>query len=179
MLLMISLLIGAGLGSLLGHSGKGSSGSRVLPPTWRRGAVYGAVVGLGVYAVSGIRGSASLNESTANVKRINEGQFDAEVTQSSAPVVMDVYATWCGPCKILSPMLDELAGALTNKVKFVKINLDEASGLAERLEVAVVPTLVFFKKGKIVDRVVGLPSGDTLKMRLESFAKEEAAPAVN
>jgi len=56
-----------------------------------------------------------MNKSTANIKLIKEGEFDAEVVQSSLPVVVDFYATWCGPCKILSPRLDELAGPLTKK----------------------------------------------------------------
>jgi thioredoxin-like negative regulator of GroEL len=72
---------------------------------------------------------------------------------------------------MLSPMLDERAGPLTNQVKFVKINVDEATALAQRFEIQGVPTLVLFKAGKVVDRSVGLPSRDALKAQLESLAK--------
>ena len=115
--------------------------------------------------------SAAVNASTPHVSRIQESQFEAEVVQSTLPVVVDFYASWCGPCKVLSPMLDDLAGPLTNQVKFVKINVDEAKALAQRMQIEAMPTLLFFKNGKVVDRSVGLPSRDMLKARLESLAK--------
>ena len=105
-----SLLIGGGLGAALGYFGKCSSGTCPLTSTWWRGAIYGAVLGLMFHFLSGSGSPASMNESTQNVKRISESQFEAEVTQSVLPVAVDFYATWCGPCKILSPMLDNLAG---------------------------------------------------------------------
>ena len=111
-----------------------------------------------------------MNKSTANVKLITEGQFEAEVVQSPLPVVVDFYATWCGPCKRLSPMLDELAGPLTSKIKFVKINVDEAPNLSQRFGIQAIPTLIFFKNGNVADKLMGLPSEDALKTRLESFA---------
>jgi thioredoxin 1 len=169
--LILSVLIGGGLGAALGYFGKCSSGACPLTANPWRGALFGALLGLMFHFASGRSGSASVNASTPNVSRIQESQFEAEVVQSTLPVVVDFYASWCGPCKILSPRLDELAGPLTNKVKFVKINVDEAATLAQRLEISAVPTLVFFKSGKVVDRLVGLPSRDTLKTRLESLAK--------
>jgi thioredoxin 1 len=177
--LILTVAIGGGLGAALGYLGKCSSGTCPLTSTWWRGAIYGALLGLMFYFASGRGGSASINESTQNVKRINESQFEAEVAQATSPVVVDFYAPWCGPCKMLSPMLDKLAGSLTNKVKFVKINVDEANALAQRLEIEGVPTLMFFKGGKVVDRLVGLPSSDTLKMRLGLLAKVDTAAAVN
>jgi thioredoxin 1 len=176
---MRSLLIGGGLGAALGYFGKCSSGTCPLTSTWWRGAIYGALLGLMYHFVSGRGGMAVVNESTPNVSRVQESQFEVEVVQSTLPVVVDFYAPWCGPCKILSPMLDELAGPLTNKVKFVKINVDEAPALAQRLEIQGVPTLVFFKDGKVLDSLVGLASRDTLKTRLESLAKSNAAVAVH
>jgi len=117
---MISVLIGGGLGALLGYFGKCSSGACPLTANPWRGAIYGALLGGLFYYVSGGSSPASMNKSTANIKLIKEGEFDAEVVQSSLPVVVDFYATWCGPCKLLAPMLDELAGPLANQVKFVK-----------------------------------------------------------
>ena len=102
-----------------------------------------------------------------------------EVVESALPVVVASYASWCGSCKRLSPWLDELARPLTNKVKFVRINVDEATMLAQCLEIQGVPTLMFFKGGKVVDSLIRLPSSDTLKMRLESLAKVDAVAAVS
>jgi thioredoxin 1 len=164
------LLGGGGLGAALGYFGKCSSGTCPLPSTWWRGAIYGAVLGGLLFIVSGGSGAVSMNKSTANVKLIKEGEFDAEVVQSPLPVVVDFYATWCGPCKMLSPLLDELAGPLTNRVKFVKINVDEAPGLSQRFAIQAIPTLIFFKNGNVADKLIGLPSRDTLKTRLDSLA---------
>ena len=168
--LMISVLIGGGLGALLGYFGKCSSGACLLTANPWRGAVYGALLGGLFYYVSGGSSPAAMNKSTANIKLITEGQFDAEVVQSPLPVVVDFYATWCGPCKRLSPMLDELAGPLTSKIKFVKINVDEAPNLSQRFGIQAIPTLIFFKNGNVADKLMGLPSEDALKTRLESFA---------
>ena len=130
------------------------------------------------YYVSGGSTPAAMNKSTANIKLIKQGEFDAEVVQSPLPVVVDFYATWCGPCKRLSPMLDELAGTLTNKIKFVKINVDEAPNLSQRFGIQTIPTLIFFKNGKVADKLIGLPSKDTLKTRLDSLAGP-GSPAKN
>ena len=130
------------------------------------------------YFISGGSAPAAMNQSTANVKLIKQDQFDAEVIQSPSPVVADFYATWCGPCKRLSPRLDQLAGSFTNKIKFVKINVDAAPALSQRYNIEAIPTLLFFKHGQIVDRVVGLPAEDDLKAHLESFAGT-GAPAKN
>lgn len=175
---MISVLLGGGLGSLLGYFGKCSSGACLLTANPKRGALFGALLGLAFHLASGRGGSAAVNASSPNVSRIQKGQFEVEVVQSTLPVVVDFYASWCGPCKILSPMLDELAGPLTNQVKFVIITVDEAAALAQRFEIQGVPTLVLFKAGKVVDRFVGLPSKDALKARLESLAKVDAFAGV-
>jgi thioredoxin len=109
------------------------------------------------------------------VKLIQENEFDAEVVQSPLPVVADFYATWCGPCKRLSPLLDKLAGPLADKIKFVKINVDEAPQLSRRFDIQAIPALIFFKQGKVVDQLMGLPSKDALKTRLENFAAPDAS----
>jgi thioredoxin 1 len=126
--------------------------------------------GVAVLALAGCGNPSALNESTANVKHITQGEFGDEVTRSASPVVADFYATWCGPCRQLSPMLDKLAGGYTDKVKFVKINVDESPGLAQNFSVQAIPTLIFFKDGKVADRVTGLPAEADLKAKLEAFA---------
>jgi thioredoxin 1 len=168
------LLVGGGIGAALGYFGKCSSGTCPLTATWWRGAIYGAMLGGLFYFISGGSTPAAMNKSTANVKLIKEGEFDGEVIQSPFLVVADFYAIWCGPCKILSPRLDQLAGSFTNRMQFVKINVDEAPALSQRFDIQGIPTLLFFKHGKVVDRIVGLPATDALKARLESFAGTNA-----
>jgi thioredoxin 1 len=168
--LMLYALVGTGLGAAMGFFGQCSSGTCPLTSTWWRGAIYGAALGGLFYFVSGQNGSASMNESTDNVKRITQDQFEAEVTQGTLPVVVDFYATWCGPCKRLAPKLDGLAGSLSGRIKFVKVNVDESPELARRFQIEGIPTLLFFKNGQVADRLVGLPAEDALKTRLESLA---------
>jgi thioredoxin 1 len=168
--LIAYLLVGAAVGAALGCFGKCSSGTCPLTATWRRGAIYGAALGGLLYFVSGGSTPASMNQSTANVQLIQETNFDAEVIRSPMPVVADFYATWCGPCKILSPRLDKLAGAFTNAIKFVKINVDDAPSLSQRYDIQGIPTLLFFRNGQVVDSIVGLPGSGELESRLKAFA---------
>ena len=174
--LILCALIGSGVGAVLGRFGNCSAGNCPLLANWRRGALSGALVGVMFFFVTGIGGSAAMNQSTPNVKHINGAEFEAEVVRSAKPVVVDFYATWCGPCKILSPRLDTLAGSFTNEIKFVKINVDEAPDLSQRFNIQGIPTLLFFKNGKIVDGVVGLLSTDDLKAHLEALAGMNPPP---
>lgn len=169
--LFLAIAIGAGIGAALGYFGKCTSGACPLTASWQRGAMFGALLGALVYSTSTQRGSASLNESTPNVVRITETEFEAQVEQATSPVVVDFYATWCGPCKVLSPRLEKLAGEFSGKIKFVKVNVDEAQKLAGRFQVSAIPTLIFFKNGKVEDRVTGLLADDQLRLRLDSLAK--------
>lgn len=89
---------------------------------------------------------------------VNDTQFEAEVLKSDKPVVVDFWAEWCGPCKVLSPVVDELAEDLKDKVKVVKINIDEAPEAPTKYGVRGIPTLMIFKDGEVVDtRVGGMP----------------------
>jgi thioredoxin 1 len=98
-----------------------------------------------------------------NVKEIKTAEFDAEVRQSAIPVVVDFFATWCPPCKSLAPIFDKVAGGFTGKVKFVKVNTDEAPELAVEFGIRGVPSLLFFKGGKAVNTLVGLRSESDIK----------------
>ena len=168
MSLIFSVLIGAGLGAVVGYFGKCTAGSCPLTANWWRGGLYGALLGFMFHAVSPGAGSGPA-EPSRNVKLIQEAQFDAEVTRGAGPAVVDFFATWCGPCKRLSPMLDNLAEPLTNRIKFLKVDVDQSAKLAARFGVEGVPTLLFFKDGQVVDKMVGLPTKDALQRRLESL----------
>ncbi len=169
MSLFVSLLIGAGLGAVLGYYGKCSTGACPLTANPWRGAIYGTVLGLLFYSSLARHGAGATPGSTANVKLVNASQFESEIAQTNRPVVVDFFATWCGPCKKLSPLLDELAAPLTNQINFLKVDVDQSASLAERFGVQGVPTLVFLRNGREVDRQVGLPPKDELRARLSSL----------
>ena len=168
--LILCVLIGGGFGAVLGSLAKRLPGIRVLTANGWRGALYGALAGVVFYFIAGAGSSTAMNQSSPNVKHITETEFDADVLHSSKPVVVDFYATWCGPCKVLSPRLDQLAGSFTNEIKFVKVNVDESPNLSQHFNIQGIPTLLFFKNGEVVDSVVGLVPSDALKARLESLA---------
>lgn len=89
---------------------------------------------------------------------VTDQNFDSEVLKASGPVLVDFWAEWCGPCKMLSPVIDELAGELQGKVKVVKINIDQAPEAPTKYGVRGIPTLMLFKNGQVVDtRVGGMP----------------------
>lgn len=170
MTLILSLLAGAGLGAVLGYYGKCTTGTCPLTANPWRGAIYGMLLGLLFYSTLGQKGTASANVSSVNIKPVTEAQFDSEIAQTTCPVVVDFYATWCGPCKRLSPILDELAGPLTNRISFLKVDVDQSPALAQRYRIEGLPTLLFLRGGKELDRQVGLTSKEALKARLSLLA---------
>ena len=86
---------------------------------------------------------------------VTDGTFEAEVVKSDVPVVVDFWAEWCGPCKVISPKLEELASEYEGKFKLAKINVDENPGLPSQLGVRSIPTLFMFKDGQVVSNRVG------------------------
>ncbi len=105
---------------------------------------------------------------------LNENEFEPQVLRAPGPVLVDFYAPWCGPCKMLAPLLEALAGQFEGRVKFVKVNVDNAPALAMRYGITGVPTLMLFRGGEVADTVVGLAPPAELKRWLE----QAAAPAV-
>ena len=105
---------------------------------------------------------------------INDTQFEAEVLKSPLPVVLDFWAPWCGPCRMVGPMLETLAEQMDGQVRFVKINVDENPQNASRFGVQGIPTLLFFRGGNLVDTVVGALPETALRDRIESTFEMQA-----
>lgn len=99
-------------------------------------------------------------------KLINSVDFEQEVISSDVPVVVDFFATWCGPCKMIAPVLDQLADEFQGQAKVVKLDVDQAKETATQYNIRTVPTLLFFKDGEIVDKVVGALPKSELKQRI-------------
>ena len=104
------------------------------------------------------------------VLTLTEANFESEISSSTVPVIVDFWAEWCGPCRMLGPILDDLAKGQDGKVKIGKVNVDESPNLSAQFSVRSIPMLVFFKDGKAVDTVVGVQSKDALSKRLAALA---------
>jgi len=91
-----------------------------------------------------------------SITNLNEGNFAETITSASAPVIVDFWAPWCGPCRTIAPILEELAKEMGDQVKVTKVNVDENQGLAQKYNVRAIPTILFFKDGQLKDQAVGL-----------------------
>lgn len=100
------------------------------------------------------------------VIKLNSSNFDEEVLNSEKKVLVDFYADWCGPCKMMSPIVDEIAKEYSDKVKVCKINVDEAPDIATRYDIMSIPTLIIFQNGKLIETVIGLTSKSELISKL-------------
>jgi thioredoxin 2 len=108
-----------------------------------------------------------LSEKSGGPVDVTENTFAAEVEKSSAPVLLDMWADWCGPCHMLAPTIDQLSSELAGRVKVAKLNIDENPGIANRFGVRSIPTLLVLKGGKEVDRLVGVQPKQEIVRRLE------------
>ena len=98
-----------------------------------------------------------------------EQNFDAEVLETDVPVLVDFWAPWCGPCKMMSPVIEELAQEFEGRAKVGKVNVDDNKALAERFGVMSIPTLIIFKNGQSVGQMVGTAAKNLLSKKLEQL----------
>ena len=103
----------------------------------------------------------------ADVLKVTDVNFDAEVAKSNVPVLVDFWAEWCGPCRLMIPILDELSTAYTGKLKIGKLNVDENQDAPSKFGVMNIPTMILFKSGKEASRFVGAMSKGDLQKKLD------------
>jgi thioredoxin 1 len=104
---------------------------------------------------------------SASIVTLTGANFELEALQSPTPVLVDFWAEWCGPCKMLAPVLDQLAGEYLGRVKIAKVNIDDCQELAAAYQVNAVPNLLLFKQGQVVDQIIGMRSARELKTKLD------------
>ena len=105
-----------------------------------------------------------------NIVIATESNFKEQVLSSAQPVLVDFWAEWCGPCKMIAPVLDELATEYGGKIKIAKVNIDENQNLAAQYRVTAIPTLLVFKDGQVLEQMVGAKSKRDLKASLDKAA---------
>jgi thioredoxin 1 len=104
---------------------------------------------------------------TKTVLQTNSGSFEKDVLHSDVPAAVDFYADWCGPCRIVSPVVEQLAGEYQGKMRFFKLNTDDNSDIAERYGVMGIPTIAFFKDGKEIDRIIGAAPKEQYRKQID------------
>jgi thioredoxin 1 len=105
----------------------------------------------------------------STVIKLDESNFDRELTQDDKPVIVDFWAEWCGPCKMIAPLLDEIAREKAGAVKVAKVNVDENQSLSFKYNIRAIPALLFFKNGQLRDQVTGVTSNKELLIRIEAL----------
>ncbi|MEI7958040.1 MAG: thioredoxin [Verrucomicrobiota bacterium] len=109
--------------------------------------------------------------SNTNVFNLTEANFDQEVLNASTPVLVDFWATWCGPCKMIAPIIDEIAAEKAGVVKIAKVDVDENQAISARYGIRAIPTLLLFKNGEVKEQIVGgVVSKRDLLTKLEALA---------
>lgn len=179
MALWIKILIGGGIGllagSVLGHFGKCSTGGCPLTANPYRGAIIGALVGvLIVLAWSERRPREQIVDDVSHLATAD--QFDEKVLKSPMPVLVDFYATWCGPCKKLAPTISRLKAEYEGKAGVFKVDVDKVEELTGRYGISGIPAVLLFDKGEVVRRWEGVKDESEYRQALDSvITKQEGS----
>ncbi len=176
---VVGLLIGGGLGAVMGYFGKCTTGACPLTANPWRGGFIGAAIG-GLFAFSagstrpvasaepvkaGVVNAATENRQTGLRHIASAEEFESAVLKADKPVLVDFYADWCGPCRMLAPTIEKLAKQYEGRAVVAKVNVDHLSKVAQRYGVQGIPAVLIFNKGKEVQRLVGVRSaGDYAKV---------------
>ena len=103
----------------------------------------------------------------SNVQKVESGNWEQEVLNTSGLVMVDFWAAWCGPCKMIAPIVEELSGEYTGKLKVLKLNTDENQDVAGKYQIMGIPSLLFFKEGKVIEKLVGAMSKKQFKETID------------
>ncbi len=172
---IIGMLVFGAIGGLMGSRKTCETGTCPLTSNPYAGALYGAVMGF--FVVSTVLGTGARTASTEETAMAattdsmvtaikSGGDFQQEVMNASVPVLVDLWAAWCAPCRAQMPIVERVAAKAEDKARVVKVNVDEAPEVAQALNVSSIPTLVVFSGGKEIARYVGVQSEGTLTKAL-------------
>ena len=172
--LILGILIGAAIGALMGHFGKCSSGGCPLTATPLRGAIYGAIMGaIFLFSFGSTARTADhyKKEQPAPAEGLiyigTQDVFDKTIIQSPLPCLVDFYSDSCPPCRRLGPTIHKLAEEYAGRAVVCKVNVTSAQALATTYHVESIPTVLFFKDGHVVERLIGLKSEAAYKKILD------------
>jgi thioredoxin 1 len=111
------------------------------------------------------------------INEVTDANFDQEVLKSTQPVMVDFWAVWCGPCQMVAPIVDELASEYAGKLKVMKLNTDENPEVAGRYQIMSIPTILFFKDGQPVEKLIGARPKKQFKDIIDQLLAQSASPA--
>jgi len=106
------------------------------------------------------------------ITHVNKENYDSEVLNSDIPVIVDFWASWCGPCQMMGPVFEKLSGEYDGKLKFTKLNTDEEPEIAKKYDIMGIPALVVMQKGKEIDRIVGFAPEQVLKQKIDAILEK-------
>lgn len=110
-----------------------------------------------------------MNHSSEKIQAVGQSQFEQEVLKSPLLAVVDFWAAWCGPCRLVAPILEELAGEYEGRVRFFKVDVDQEREKAAEYQIRGIPAILFFKEGKVVDQMVGAQPKEALAKTLQKW----------